>query len=100
MENKITHNYSEYIDGLIGEKNARIEIMGQVFEEPLLPGGEASAPVHSRIVLILDEEGSRMSCGLRYFSGKLTESEIKAEVVAAKQNPTEYMYKEFADKFK
>jgi hypothetical protein len=76
------------------EKDSFLTIKGEVFEEAIFPNTPQGA-VHSRITLQLDvDDEPAKFMGLRYFPGKLTDTELDGEVMAAAKQPTAYMYED------
>lgn len=76
------------------EKDSFLTIKGEVFKEAIFTNSP-HGPVHSRITLQLDidDEPTRFM-GLRYFPGKLTDTELDGEMMAAAKQPTAYMFEE------
>lgn len=102
--NTLIHGAKKKIDGLykIGEENkdAIIEIRGEVYDRPLHNGGDRD-PIHSRVVIGMYIDGyPDQLIGLCYYPGQLTETEMKAEVEGWSVNPDPILFEDVVKKIK
>lgn len=97
-DNTIKHNYTEFRDDLIKDGNPqRLEITAEVYERPIERGTEEHGPIFTWLFLAeIRNETERHEAGHIYYPKQLTETEIREEVKAIKENPFSIMYDDFA----
>ena len=95
------HDYSEHSDDIV-KNNGEIqplEFRGETYEQEIMRGAEGIQPPHSQVLIIETREDGKFVIGQALFQGKLSPADLKKEVKGVRENPTSYMWEEYAKQY-
>lgn len=99
-QNTIIENYTEFVEIDKKGKAQHIELRGEVYENYIHRGSEEYGAPHSQVLVIEERENGKHVVGQVLYVGKISADELKSNVKEIKENPTKYMWDDFANEYK